>query len=131
MTLLPEQLDLALVAAATALMWIPYTLALIARGGLMAAMGNHDAAPDLPAWAQRAKRAHANAVENLALFAPLLLLATIIAPGAASVVLAAHVYLVARLVHYCVYVAGVPVIRTLAFVTGWGATIGIALAVLS
>lgn len=126
-----EQRDLVYVAVATALMWIPYTLALIARGGLMAAMGNRDTATTLPAWAERARRAHANAAENLVLFAPLLLLASVVIPGDAAVVVAARVYLVARLVHYGVYVAGVPVIRTLAFFAGWGATVAIALALLS
>lgn len=126
-----EQRDLVYVAVATALMWIPYTLALIARGGLMAAMGNRDTATTLPAWAERARRAHANAAENLVLFAPLLLLASVVIPGDAAVVIAARVYLVARLVHYGVYVAGVPVIRTLAFFAGWGATVAIALALLS
>lgn len=126
-----EQRDLVYVVAATALMWIPYTLALIARGGLMAAMGNRDTATALPAWAERARRAHANAAENLVLFAPLLLLASVVIPGDAAVVIAARVYLVARLVHYGVYVAGVPVIRTLAFFAGWGATVAIVLALLS
>lgn len=130
MTLLPEQRDLALVVAATALMWIPYTLALIARGGLMAAMGNREAAPELPAWAQRAKRAHANAVENLVLFAPLLILASLVMPGRAAVLTMAHIYLAARLVHYAAYVAGIPGVRTLAFFAGWGATAGIALELL-
>lgn len=128
MALSPAQSDLALVAFATALMWLPYTLALMARGGLMAAMGNRDTMPALPAWAERAHRAHANAVENLAVFAPLLILATIVAPDAAHLARAARVYLVARLVHYGVYVAGIPFIRTLAFLAGWGATLVVAAA---
>lgn len=131
MTLLPEQRDLLLVVAATALMWIPYTLALVVRSGLMAAMGNRANVPAMSAWAERAKRAHANAVENLAVFAPVLLLATLLKPGAPAIAASAHVYLVARLVHYCVYVAGVPVVRTLAFVIGWGATMAIIIALLS
>ncbi len=131
MTLLPEQRDLVFVVAATALMWIPYTVALMVRGDPMAAMGNHDDLPALPAWVERARRAHANAVENLVIFAPLLLLAPAAGPGATAVALAARGYLIARLVHYFVYLAGVPVIRTLAFLTGWGATIAVATTLLS
>ncbi len=131
MTLQPEQKTLVLVLAVTALMWLPYTVALILRGGLMAAMGNRDTAPALPAWAERARRAHANAVENLVLFAPAVLVATFVNPAAPTVEAAARVYLIARLVHYAVYVAGVPVIRTLAFVTGWAATLVILGAALS
>jgi uncharacterized MAPEG superfamily protein len=131
MTLAPGQTDLALVTMATAMMWLPYTIAMIARGGLMAAMGNRDGAPDLPPWAQRARRAHANAVENLILFAPLLLLATSIGADAALVALAARIYLIARLFHYVVYAAGLPVVRTLAFVVGWAATVALGVAILS
>lgn len=130
MTLSPEQRDLVLVVAFTALMWIPYTIALIARGGLSAAVGNRDALPELWPWAARAKRAHMNAVENLAIFAPLLLLATLHAPGAPGVALDARIYLIARLFHYGVYVAGIPLVRTLAFVVGWGATVALAVLLL-
>lgn len=131
MTLLPEQRDLAWVVTATALMWLPYTLSLIGRGGLMAAMGNRDAVPTLPAWAERAKRAHANAVENLVVFAPLVLLAALLEPANHVVALAARAYLVARLLHYLFYVAGIPVLRTLAFFAGWCATATVAFEVLT
>lgn len=131
MVLTPEQRDLTLVVVATALMWLPYTIALILSGGLMAAMGNRDTPAILPPWAQRAKRAHANAVENLVLFAPLVLVAGIMAPGAPAVSAAARVYLLARVLHYAVYVAGLPVVRTLAFVTGWAATLALAAIVLA
>jgi uncharacterized MAPEG superfamily protein len=36
---------------------------------------------------------------------------------------AAKLYLAARLVHYVLYAAGIPTIRTLAFVVGVGATL--------
>lgn len=130
MPLTAELRDLVLVVSATALMWIPYTLALIARSGLGAATGNRDSVPALPAWAERAKRAHGNAVENLVLFAPLLLAASLVIPGDPLVAIAAPLYLAARLVHYFVYVAGIPVVRTLAFFAGWGATVAVALALL-
>jgi uncharacterized MAPEG superfamily protein len=113
---------LTLVALATALMWIPYVMARILTGGLMAAMANPDPVlrPD-PAWAQRARMAHANAIENLAVFAPLVLIAYAIGASTPGTVLAAKLYLAARLVHYIVYAAGIPVIRTLAFLVGIGA----------
>ncbi|WP_243042084.1 MAPEG family protein [Dyella sedimenti] len=127
----PELYDLALVAMATALMWIPYVLAMIWRAGLWKTMGNRDhALPGLPLWAQRARRAHANAVENLAVFAPLLLVAASTGLASPLVRTAASTYLVARLVHYVVYAAGVPVVRTLAFFAGWGATLAVAMALL-
>lgn len=124
MKLTSELYFLTLVASATALMWIPYTLARIARWGLPAALANRDPAkrPD-PAWARRAQLAHANAIENLAVFAPLVLVAAASGASTSATVAAAKVYLAARLVHYVVYAAGIPVIRTLAFVVGCGATL--------
>jgi uncharacterized MAPEG superfamily protein len=45
--------------------------------------------------------------------------------------MAAKIYLIARVVHYVVYTAGIPVIRTLAFLTGFGATLTFAFTILS
>jgi uncharacterized MAPEG superfamily protein len=124
MKLTPELYFLTVVAAATILMWIPYMVARILTRGLVAALGNPDPShlPD-PAWAERARRAHANAVENLAVFAPLVLVAAVSGISTPATVFAAKLYLAARLVHYVVYAAGIPVVRTLAFVVGIGATL--------
>ena len=83
-----------------------------------------------PAWAQRAKRAHANAVENLAVFAPLVLIAALLGISTPATITAAKVFLIARLVHYVVYTAGIPGVRTLAFLVGFGATAVFATAIL-
>ncbi|WP_457807337.1 pyridoxal-phosphate dependent enzyme [Burkholderia cepacia] len=50
-------------------------LARITTRGLMAALNNPDPSrPPDPPWAERARSAHANAIENLAVFAPLVLM---------------------------------------------------------
>lgn len=122
---------LVLTCSATALMWAPYMLARILTRGLMSALSNPDPSfPADPTWAERARRAHANAVENLAVFAPLVLLAGILAISTPATVLAAKLYLAARLIHYVVYTAGIPVVRTLAFLVGFGATLTFAAALL-
>lgn len=132
MTYSPELQMLAWVASATALMWIPYVFARILTRGLMATMGNpHASLPPDPPWAQRARLAHANAVENLAVFAPLVLGATLIGVSTPATVLACKLYLAARLAHYVVYAAGIPVLRTLLFFVGFGATATVALALLA
>src|SRR5262245_61561169 len=87
--------------------------------------------PPDPAWAERARRAHANAVENLAVLGPLVVILALIGVSTPATILASKTYLGARLVHYVVYAAGIPVVRTLAFVVGVGATLVIAAAVLS
>lgn len=132
MRLTPELQALAWITVATALMWVPYMLARIMTRGLMGTLANPDSgqAPD-PAWAERARRAHANAVENLAVFAPIVLVAALAGVSTPTTALAAQVYVAARLAHYLVYAAGIPGLRTLAFVTGWGATLTIAAALLS
>ncbi|HEY2837286.1 MAG TPA: MAPEG family protein [Rhizomicrobium sp.] len=128
----PELTYLALIATATVLMWIPYMLARIVTRGPFRTLGNPadpNAPPD-PAWAERARRAHANAAENLAVFAPLVLILAVTGVSTPATVMASKTYLGARLVHYVVYAAGIPVIRTLAFAAGFAATIVIAGAVL-
>ncbi|MGU7811980.1 MAPEG family protein [Burkholderia sp. AW49-1] len=131
MTFSPELHLLTLTVIATLLMWIPYMLARITTRGLMAALNNPDpSCPADPPWAERARRAHANAVENLAVFAPLVLMCAMTGASSAATVFSAKLYLGARLVHYIVYAAGIPVVRTVAFLTGFAATLTFAVALL-
>ena len=111
----------------TLLTAFPYVLRRIATIGLMRTLGNPAAgdAAELPLWAQRARSAHANAVENLVLFAPALIAAHLHNPQAPALATAAQVYFYARLMHYVVYMAGVPVLRTLAYFVGIGATVAV------
>ena len=128
----PELYYLALAAIATLLMWIPYMLARIVTRGPFRTLGDpaDPNAPADPAWATRARRAHANAVENLAVFAPLVVILALTGASTPATVMASKTYLGARLLHYIVYAAGIPVIRTLAFAAGFAATFVIAGAVL-
>ncbi len=63
-------------------------------------------------------RAHANAVENLVVFAPLVLALQITGMNTTITASACMVYFFARLAHVILYTFGVPLLRTLAFVTG-------------
>ena len=109
--------------ALTALMAFPYVLDRIAILGLFGAMAN-PASTDKPLhpWAKRAQSAHKNAVENLVVFAPATLLVEAAGAADATTVAACAIYLIARIAHYVVYTLGIPVVRTLAFFTGWGST---------
>jgi len=73
-TMSTELFWLVLTVAMTGLFWVPYILDRIMVRGLMAAMAN-PSPKDTPqsAWAQRLMAAHINAVENLVVFAPLVL----------------------------------------------------------
>ena len=106
----------------TALFWVPYVLNRMGVRGIWGTMQNP--VPDKPGlaeWALRAKAAHDNAVSNLVIFAPLVLMISHLGAGNANSVLACQIYFWARLVHFVVYTAGLPGIRTLSFLTGWGA----------
>ena len=116
----------------TALFWVPYILDRLAVRGVVAALSDTkpEAGGPHSLWAQRAIKAHQNAVENLAIFVPAVLIAHLLSISTPATKAAVVVYFFARLVHFLVYTAGVPVVRTLAFAVGWGAQIVIIASVL-
>ncbi|KAF1004632.1 MAG: hypothetical protein GAK28_03834 [Luteibacter sp.] len=131
MTLSTELRYLTLAVAATAMMWIPYVIARAMSNGSAAALGTPDPARMIEtAWAKRSRMAHLNAVENLVLFAPLVLIAAVAGISTPGTAFAAKLYLGARLVHYVVYTLGIPGIRTFAFLAGWVATVMFVVAIL-
>jgi len=115
---------LALTLGLTLLFWVPYVLNRMVVRGIWGALANPraDDAPQ-PAWAQRARAAHANAIENLAVFAPAAIAIHVAGLGNPLTDLACTLYFGSRLVHFLVYTAGIPVLRTLAFLAGWGGTV--------
>ena len=122
---------LTLTALMTALFWVPYVLNRVVMSGLGGTLAG--AAPDsgkLSLWAQRAIKAHGNAVENLAIFAPIVLTAHVLGISTAATKAAVVVYFFARLLHFVVYSAGVPAVRTLTFTAGWLAQIVIIASIL-
>ena len=73
--------------------------------------------------------AHDNAVENLIIFAPLVLILNAIDYSTKWTVLACAVYFWSRVAHLIVYTLGLPVFRTLAFTVGFLAQAVLALAI--
>ena len=84
--------------------------------GLPALAGNRENMPALEGWAGRASRAHRNMLENIALFAALVLVAQVAGKTNATTALGAQIFFWARLVYAGVYIAGVPWLRTGAWV---------------
>ena len=118
---------LALTLAMTALLAFPYVLNRIAVRGLGGTLANPSPGdPPMADWAQRAQKAHANAVENLVVFAPAVLAVHALNRADSLTATACALYFFARLAHYVVYTAGIPGARTLAFFGGW---VGIAILV--
>jgi uncharacterized MAPEG superfamily protein len=114
-----ELLYLVYVTALTGLLWVPYILDRIATWGLGAAVSYPDNPPAQSAWARRMIKAHHNAVENLVVFAALVLAAQDLGISNSAVATAAMVYFWARLVHVLAYTFAIPWVRTLAFTVGF------------
>ena len=114
----------------TGIMWIPYILDRIAARGLVGAMAN-PSPKDEPqsVWAQRLMNAHRNAVENLVVFATLVLTLRALNISTGTTVAACAVFFYARLAHAVVYWLGIPVLRTLAFSVGFFAEVVLVLAI--
>ncbi len=114
------------VTVLTMVLWIPYVLDRFAVRGIGDTVGYPaEPRPQSP-WAKRLMKAHSNAVENLVVFAALVLAAELAGATGAATAMAAAVYFWARLAHAVVYAAGIPWLRTLAFVAGFGAQVTIA-----
>jgi len=121
---------LAATALMTALFWVPYILERMMALGIMGALQPVDPEQMLKQalWAQRARRAHYNAIENLAVFATLVLVAQAMdKAGDSQVLLATQVYFWARLVHFPALTFGITGVRTLAFLAAFAAQIIVAL----
>jgi uncharacterized MAPEG superfamily protein len=130
-TLSPELYWLTLTTLMTGLMWVPYIgNRLIEKRPLKALWDPQGDTSTRVAWADRMMRAHQNAVENLAIFAPLVLALQMAGISSSITVTACVVYFFARLAHYVVFALGIPVVRVLAFAVGVAAQITLALALL-
>lgn len=114
----------------TGLMWLPYVLDRIVVRGLFGAMAN-PTPKDKPqsGWAMRLYFAHTNAVENLMIFAPLVLTLDTLGVANRTTAIACAVYFWARLAHAIVYTLGLPVFRTLVFAVGFAAQLALVLAI--
>jgi uncharacterized MAPEG superfamily protein len=110
---------LVLVTTFTALLWIPYILDRVMVWGLVDAVGYPENPKPQSLWARRLMKAHNNAVENLVIFAALVLAAQVAGVSNGAIATAAMVYFWARVVHAIGYTFGVPWVRTIAFTVGW------------
>lgn len=122
----PEMMSLVLISAFTGLLWIPYVLNRMVVRGLISTVGYPVDPPPLAPWAQRLRSAHANAVENLVVFAALILAAQALGISTPVTAAAGSLYLWSRVAHAVTYTFGVPWLRTLAFTGGFVAQMMVA-----
>jgi len=88
-------------------------------GKLAENLGNRDHMRPLTVVGERATRALANMQEALPVFLGLALMNMIVTPNAPQATTGALVFLVARALYVAIYIAGVPVVRTLVWAAGW------------
>ena len=117
----PEMTYLVWVTILTALIWIPYVFDRIAVWGLTDTVGYPEVPKPQSPWARRMKSAHTNAIENLVVFATLVLVANAAGISNSATVFAASLYIWARLVHLVAHTFALPWVRTLAFAGGFAA----------
>ena len=131
-TLNPELYWLVMTTTMTALIFVPYILNRMREHGIWPAVWNPqpDKSPKAQ-WAERMMRAHANAVENLVVFAPLVLTLQISGMSTATTGAACLVYFFARLAHLVCYTFAVPLLRTVVFVIGVACQMTLALTLLN
>jgi len=108
----------------TYLLWstvLTFVLVLIAASGAQSQVGleklagNREDMPDITGWAGRAQRAHLNMLENLILFAILVLVAHAAGIRNGMTLMGAQLFFWGRLAHAVLYIAGITWARTAAW----------------
>jgi uncharacterized MAPEG superfamily protein len=110
--------DLWMLLGALALYWVIVMIpasAKIVANGMPWAVGNRDVEPVPALWVARADRLAANFLENLPIFAGLVLIAHVSGTADETTALGARLFVGFRIMHAGFYLAGVPWLRTLAW----------------
>jgi uncharacterized MAPEG superfamily protein len=115
MPMTPELMYLVWSAAFTLVLAVVAVLGAWQEVGLPTLAGNREGLGEMPSWAGRAARAHRNMLENLVLFAILVLVARAANVSNAMTLLGAQLFFWGRVVHAIVYIAGIAWVRTAAW----------------
>lgn len=103
----------------TAVLWIPYIINRIVERGFMEALWDPDGDTSTQVgWAKRLMDAHHNAVENLVVFAPLVLMLHMLNIHTPLTEFACVLYFFSRLAHVLLFTLRTPVLRTVSFLLG-------------
>ncbi len=116
MTLTPDLICLLILALwSLPLNHIP-AIARVQAGGLKWAAGNRDTLPEVPDWVGRADRAQRNHHDNLAMIAVVILVVSFLGQGNGVTAIASIILVASRIAHGLLYMAGIPLGRSLAYV---------------
>lgn len=111
----PELIYLVWSAALTVVLAVIAASGATLEVGLPRLAGNRENMPEMSGWAGRAARAHSNMLENLVLFAILVLVARAVNVGNGMTLLGAQLFFWGRVAHAVLYIAGIPWLRTAAW----------------
>lgn len=107
--------ELSLLVWSVALAFVQVLIAVqgaVMQVGLPTLAGNREGLPDPTGWAGRAQRGQRNMIENLVLFAALVLVAVAAGKTNNMTLLGAQIFFWGRVAYTAVYIAGIPWLRT-------------------
>ena len=108
-----------LITAFCGLLWIPYVFERFYRIGIKETCGYNDKSLNIAPWAVRAKSAHKNLIENLPLFAILILIIHFYELNNYQTQIGSMIFVCSRFLHYICYLFGIAYLRTSFFVISW------------
>ncbi|MDT8384829.1 MAG: MAPEG family protein [Gammaproteobacteria bacterium] len=115
----------------TSLFWIPYIINRMSELGILNALWDRYGRTDTTKkWAIRMMQAHDNAIENLVLFAPLVILVEITGANSGTTATACMIYFFTRLIHFTVFTFAGPLLRVVSFLVGFWVQVVLALTLL-
>ena len=126
----PELFALVAVSLFSLILPLIYLFAYTSDVGVKAMLGNRDGLPERTGIAARGTRAHANLIENLVPYAGVVLAAQAMGVSNDVTQVAGIVFLIARFAHAGSYLAGILMIRTVAYYAGMFATFAIGIQLL-
>ncbi len=104
----------------TSILWIPYILNRLSEQGIFNALWDPNGETTTKVlWAKRLMSAHVNAVENLVVFAPLVIIAHVLGVSTELTEIATIVYFFSRLSHAILFTLRTPILRIISFFGGF------------
>jgi len=128
--------DIRLLAYSVVLTWMMLLSASLIRArawtppGMVVAFGNRDDLPEQSPLAGRADRAARNMLENLVMFAALVLVANLVKVPSERLEVGARLFFYARVLYFPIYLAGVKYLRTAVWAVSVAGMVQILLAIL-
>ena len=108
----------------TSLIWVPIIINRLIEHGFWHGLWDPEGKTHTEVgWSKRMMAAHVNAIENLVIFAALVLIVQLQGLTSEMTVLASMLFFYSRLAHVILFTFKVPVLRIIAFLVGFSAQV--------